>query len=271
MKSFAISLLLSLLCCLGTRSSAQTDDASAPTYYNMYSYIKVAPGKHAEYLKLEKAWKKIHAARIKAGRMDSWCLMDVLSPSGAACEYNYVTRNTFKGDEQLAEFFEGTFMPDDWQSLLTKEELDLVNRTDEIRTLVKNEVWSTVDKTMAADMSNAKISVFNYFDFPEGKTSADHVKMEQDIWKPVHDARVKDGQLKGWLLLRLEFPFGADMPYHDATIDVYTDMKQLLAPWFEEIFAKVHAGKNIADLMKATREAARLVKGELRIDIDKLN
>lgn len=270
MKSIAVSLLLAFLFCQATFVSAQTD-ASEPVYYNVYSYIKVAPGMHGEYLKLEKAWKKIHAAKIKAGTLHSWTLMDVLSPSGASCEYNYVTRNTFKGDDQLANFFEGTFMPDNWQSLLTAEELDLVNRTDEIRTLVRNEVWSIADRTMADDMSKAKFSVFNYFDTAEGKTSADHMKMEKEVWMPVHAARVKNGGMKGWVLLQMEFPFGASMPYRDATIDIYTDMKQYLTSWTDDLFPKVHPGKNAADLMKATREVARLVKGELRMDIDKLN
>lgn len=262
-----MSLLLAIFCCQAVTSVAQNDQ---PTYYNVYSYIKVAPGMDAEYLKLEKAWKKIHAAKKKAGKLESWSLMEVLSPSGASCEYNYVTRNTFKGDDQLAEFFEGQFMPDNWQSLLTPEELALVNRTGEIRTLVKNEVWSTVDQTMAADMSNAKISVFNYFDIPDGKTSADHVKMERDIWKPVHDARIKDGKMKGWVLMRLEFPFGASMPYQDATVDMYTDMKQLLG-WSDDYFEKVHPGKDMAEVWKETTAVATLLKGELRIDIDNLN
>lgn len=270
MRSYAITLLLAIFCCHAVFTTAQTADP-APTRYHVLSYIKVAPGKHAEYLKLEQAWKKIHAAKKKAGRLEGWALLDILAPSGASCEYNYVTRNTFTGNAQLADFFEGQYMPDNWQSLLTPEELGLVNRTDEIRTLVKNEVWSAVDGTMAPDLSDAKISVFNYFDFPEGKTGADHIKMEQDIWKPIHDARVKDGSMKGWVLLQLEFPFGASMPYHHATVDLYKDMNQLLAPWFDAYFAKVHAGKNVADLMKATGEAARLVKGELRMRIDVLN
>lgn len=270
MKSYAIALLLAILCCQAVSITAQTATPE-PTRYHVLSYIKVAPGKHAEYLKLEQAWKKIHAAKKKAGRMEGWALLDVLSPSGASCEYNYVTRNTFQGNDQLADFFEGAYMPDNWQSLLTKEEIDLVNRTDEIRTLVKNEVWSAVDGTMAPDLSDAKISVFNYFDFPEGKTSADHIKMEQDIWKPIHDARVKDGTMKGWVLLQMQFPFGASMPYQDATVDLYKDMKQLMAPWFDSYFAKVHPGKNVADLLKATGEAARLVKGELRLRIDVLD
>lgn len=96
MKSCVIALLLAIFCCQIIPASAQTA-TQEPTTYHVLSYIKVAPGKHAEYLKLEQAWKKIHAAKKKAGRLEGWALLDVLAPSGASCEYNYVTRNTFKG------------------------------------------------------------------------------------------------------------------------------------------------------------------------------
>ncbi len=269
MKPIKLLLLLAIVLCQTNATQAQTN---TPTYYNVYSYIKVKPGMRADYLKLEQAWKKIHAARIKAGKMDSWQLMEVLSPDGSSCEYNYVTRNTFVGEDQLAGFYEDQYMPDNWTTQLTAAELDLVFRTDEIRTLVKNEVWETLDQTWATDHKNAKISVFNYFNFPEGKSSSDHVKVEKDIWKPVHEARIKDGKMKGWLLLRMDLPFGDAMPYQDATIDVYSDMRQYLAPFLlEEYFKKVHPGKTLAELLKETAAAVRLMKGELRMDIDGLN
>jgi hypothetical protein len=76
--------------------------------------------------------------------------------------------------------------------------------------------------------------------------------------------------MKGWMLLQMEFPFGRSMPYRDATIDVYKDMKQYLKSWSEEMIGKIHPGKNISDLFKTTREAAQLVKGEVRVRIDHL-
>ena len=79
------------------------------------------------------------------------------------------------------------------------------------------------------------------------------------------------GVVAGGLLLSLQMPFGSAQPYDMATVDVYTDMKQSLAPWFDAYFKKVHPGKDVAELMKQTGAATDLVKGEVRMVIDRLN
>jgi hypothetical protein len=225
----------------------------------------------SDYLKLEKAYKKLHIAKKAEGTMDSWSLMYVMSPSGSGNEYDYIARNGLKGEAQLAHYFEGDYMPKNWMSLLTPEEVALVNRTNEIRTIVKSEIWSTVDQTMADDWNKAKILVYNYFTSPEGKTRADHFNVEKTIWKPIHEARVKDGKMKGWVLAQLEFPFGATMPYNSITIDIYSDMGQMLAPWFEDYFKKVHPGKDSNTMIQETNAATTLSKGELRWVVDRLD
>ncbi len=265
MKSLIFSFILAILFCQNT--SAQTP--TAPTNYTAFGYHKVAPGMHDDFLKLAKVWKKIVTAKKKAGLQEGWSVSKVLM-AGAESEYNYVTRHSFTGDAQLANYMEKPFLPEGWMTGLTPEEVELVNRAAEIRTFVKQEIYSGVDETMAADMGKSTIAVFNFFKQPAGKTRADHIKMETDIWKPVHAARVKDGTLKGWLFMNLEFPFGAAQPYDMITIDVYTDMKQMLAPWFDQYFTKIHPGKNMDLLMKQTDEATNLVRGEVRQVIDRL-
>jgi hypothetical protein len=232
--------------------------------------MKVKPGTWDDYLKLEKAFKKIHAAKKKAGKLDTWGLQQVLSPSGANVDYNYVTYNVYEGDAQFANYYEGQYMPDNWSNLLTPDEFELVMNADEIRTLVKTEVWSSVDRVVADDVSSAKISVFNYFDFPATGSHYKHVKAETDIWKPIHAARVKDGKMKGWRLMQMQMPFGADMPYQDASVDLYADMTQYLAAWDPQYFAKVHPGKDMNAMMKQTNEATTLIRGEVRMVIDRL-
>jgi len=252
---------------LSTNAGAQSADT---TLYIVYAYMKVAPDKEAEYLKMEQAYKKLHAASQKAGNLYDWGLARIVSPYGANCEYNYVASNVLRGTAQLARYYEGSF-DSNWQSLLTKEEIDLVKRTDQIRTLVKEEVWSKADGVFSDDWQKGKIVVFNYFSSPSGKTRADHEKVEQDIWKPVHAARVKDGKMKAWILFDMEFPFGAEMPYNMATADVYTDMKEYLAPWFEAYFKKVHPGKDSNQLVQQTLAATTLQKGEVRMMLDRLS
>ena len=225
----------------------------------------------SDYLKMEKAYKKLRIAKKAEGTMDNWSLMYVMSPSGSSNEYDYIARNGLKGEAQLAHYYEGNYMPKNWMSLLTPEEVSLVNRTDEIRTIVKTEIWSTVDQSMSDDWSKAKILVYNYFTSPEGKSIADHVKAEKTIWKPIHEARIKDNKMEGWVLAQLEFPFGASMPYNTATIDIYNDMGQMLAPWFEDYFKKVHPGKDADKLVQETTAVTTLTKGELRWVVDRLD
>jgi hypothetical protein len=266
MRNSILFVLMAFFCQL---TFAQTP-AKEPTRYTAYGYHKVLPGKGDEFLKLAKVWKKIVAHKKKMGLQEDWSFSRVISPTGASSEYGYVTRHSFLGEDQLANYLEKPFLPENWQSLLTVDEIELQLRSNEIRTYVKGEIWYGIDQTLAEDISKSKVAVFNYFKVADGKTRADHIKAETDYWKPVHAARVKDGSLKGWLLMGLEMPFGSDQPYDLATVDVYADMKAYLAPWTDVYFKKVHPGKDADAMMKQTREASKLVKGDVRIILDRL-
>jgi len=270
MRKFLILVtLLAFSFTIQTNLSAQENDA--PTSYHSLDYIKVTPGMYSDYLKLEKAWNKIHAANIKAGKYNQWVMDEVLYPRGSNAEYDFITRHSFRGEKQLTAFMEGAFFPEDWQSLLNHEEMALVQRTGEIRTIVKSEIWSSIDGVYADDFQDAKVHVFNFFDRPEGKSRADHVKAERDVWKPVHQARIDAGTMKGWFLVGLEFPYGAGMPYQDATVDVYASMEDYFADNVIEIFNKVHPGKDANQLIDSTWDAATLIRGEVRMMVDRIS
>ena len=270
MRKTLFPLLLAILCCQFTPLSAQTA-APKPTRYNVYAYMKVAPGMYDDYLKMEKAYKKLHLADKKAGRLEDWSLAEVVSPAGTNTEYDFVCRNTYIGHAALAAQYERVYDTNGMESILSPAEIALVKRTNEIRKMVKVEVWSMTDGVWADDAdTKAKLFVWNYFSIPEGKTGDDHKKVELDIWKPIMAARIKDGKMKGWGLLNMELPFGASMPYSQATVDGYTGMEQMLAPWFEDYFKKVHPGKDVKKLFKQTAAVCTLEKGEVRMMIDRL-
>ncbi len=254
-----------MLCLAHYPLAAQENE---PQGYYAFDYMQVQPGKHEEYLKLEKAWKKIHEANIKAGKYGFWELTRVAYPTGANEPYNYVTRTNFRGEKQLADFIENWPTPD-LNAILTPEERALVDRTNEIRTRVKSEIWAHTDLTVAGDVNTARVLVFNYFDIPEGATAGDHLRVEREIWKPVHEARHKDGKMKGWVLIDKLLPYGSADAYQHATVDLYTNMEQLLnqqnpIPWFE----KVHAGKDIEKLLAETAAAGDLIRAEVRLVLD---
>lgn len=266
MKTWTNSLLLAVLFCLFTNFLTAQDDN--PQGYYSFDYMQVKPGMYDEYLKLEKAWKKIHQANIKAGKYNFWELTQVVYPSGAKEEYNYVTRTNFRGEKQLAEYIQNWQMPD-LAAILTAEEQALVARTSEIRTWVKSEIWSHEDVTVGQDIDKEKIVVFNFFDFPEKSNRTEHFRVEREIWKPIHEARIQDGKMTGWVLLAKQLPYGSNETYHDATVDLYADMEQFLAqgspvPYFE----KVHAGKDMDKMWTETDAACDLIRQEVRMIVD---
>ena len=266
MKTFI--KILSLVFTIGFSIYSLQAQENKPQSYYIMDYMKVEPGMHAEYLKLEKVWKKIHKANIDAGKYTNWTLARIEYPIGTNEEYNYMTRINISGEAQLGEYIDNWEMPD-LEKLLTKEERDLVDRSSKIRTFVKTEVWSLSARELAEDMDNADINVFNFFDFPEGTGAAAHTKVETELWQPVHKARINDGIMKGWVLVDMELPYGSAQTYHSATVDIYESTEQYLTaaspkPYFE----KIHPNKTWEQVWDETRKVADLVRSELRSTID---
>ena len=268
MRITSKSLIWILLCSLPFMVLQAQEEEAPPTIYQIVDYMKVEAGQHENYRAVEKAWKKIHQANIKAGKYSYWELTSVLSPSGDNVAYNYVTRVTCTGEAQLAAFYETAYMPTNWKSLLTAEEIEIVNGTNASRTRVSSEVWANIDGIAGKNISKAKIQVFNSFTRPAGKTRADHIAVENEIWKPVHQARIDDGVLQGWFMAAKVLPFGNEVKYKEATIDLYTNLTEYMTPWFEKYFNKVHPGKDVDQLEEKTVAAATLAKGEIRMVLD---
>ncbi len=237
-----------------------------PTYF-VVDYMKVKAGMESDYVKLEQLWKKIHTARIEAGQLDSWILQEILSPYGTHTEYNYITVNRYIGNAKLAGHFDGP-MVENIEEILTPEELKLVEKTNKIRKHVKAEVWQFRNGAFDEDWTKAKIFVYNYFKFKPGKVGPDHGKVENDIWKPLHQARIKNGDLEGWGLYSVEMPSGSLMPYNSGSLDLYSDMEQYLSGDSKNYWEEVHPGKDPQAMIKKTQETVDLLLTEVRRTIE---
>lgn len=267
---FKFFILAACLCLIANPTFGQEAD-EAQTYH-VHDYLQVAPGNHADYLAVEKVWKKIHQANIKAGNYLYWELTEIVMPVGSSTEYNYVTRIAVRGEENLAALMTGEFFSGNLTENLTDAEKALFQRTGELRTYVKKEVYTVSHILPAEDFKDVKVSVMNHFDYPEGSGHQAHVQMEKDIWAPVHAARIKAGEMLGWVVANKIMPGGAGESFHDVTVDLYKDMPTYLAnrsPMPQ--FNKVHADKSIDNLMAKTDAAASLVYTEVRHTLDASN
>lgn len=260
-------LLGILLCFFASTISSQN---SATRYYVM-DYMKVESNNVENYLACEKAWKKIHLHKVESGAIEGWGLERIVSPVGSSTEYNFVTRQIFKDRNQLAEYQSNKYFPDNWESLLTPKEIELVNQTGKLRTHVKSEIWSSEEREVSEDMSDSDYAVINYFKVPKGVSRTQHLNMERDLWQPFHQQKIKDGEMKAWILLNRELPMGSDYDYDIITVDVYKDLHQFWEPFDDEGFVKLHPGKSMEDLWAKTIEVGKRTSAEIRKSLDSTN
>ncbi len=264
---FVFGLLLAIA--YSPRLIAQEEEQG--TYYHVLEYMKVEADGHEDYMKLEAVWKKIHAANVKAGKYVGWELSEVIFPTVNSSEYNYVTRTVFHGAKQLGESMENWSMPENLNTLLSGGEFEMVNNTDKYRTMVKREVWTIVDMVTSAQAEEElKIVVFNFFKSPEGKSRDDHFRVEENIWKPLHQSRIDAGEMQAWGLVNMELPWGSDYPYDSGSIDGFRSVEEFLASG-ETMFShfeKVHPGKDADKLMNETDANSNLIRSEIRKILD---
>jgi hypothetical protein len=125
-------------------TGAQLKEESGDPAKIVVDFMKVKKGKGSAYYQMEdKLYKKIHQARIDAGKMQSWVLFSRMVPGGTEADFNFVTFNGYS-DKQGG--WDKRFV----QSALSKEEQEKLPDPGELRTIVNEEVWIPVMHAMAS-------------------------------------------------------------------------------------------------------------------------
>jgi hypothetical protein len=94
-----------------------------------------------------------------------------------------------------------------------------------------------------------------------------YLKLEHDIWKPMHQERIKQGHMRSWTLYEVRFPSGSQRECDYRTVNIYpslADMDRSLA----DIVTKVHPNIPIAELARRTVAARDYARGELWYQVD---
>ncbi|NNE28515.1 MAG: hypothetical protein HKN16_02695, partial [Saprospiraceae bacterium] len=236
--------------------------------YMAVDYMKVEPQNVDDYLKLEKAWKKIHFGAVHLGNCDGWYLEQIVSPFGTNLEYNYVTMRIYRGTRKLARTFDQGMLPKKWESYLNPAELELVERTEDLRKLVKQEVFVMESDAMPKDWKHPKFKVTNYMKVKDGSSFDEYAALEHEIWKPLHDKMLEQGKRRGWGLFERFLPYGSSYGYNGVTVDYFDSMEQFFNLPFEEAFAAVHPSKDADALQKKTNATRDLLWCEVSVLVD---
>jgi len=268
------NLVLTLICFLfvSVLSTNTSQAQDADPMYVATSYMKVKPENIQEYRKLEKVWKKIHEARIKKGTLTNWAMYEIAVPYGTASEYNFATVNMYRGSKLLAGHYEGEGMMNDIAKVLTPEEMKLVQKTNQLRDMVKEEIYRTRSWTKSKLQKPSKCIVVNFMKSKEGYRGKDIGAMENKYWKPLHQSRVDKGQMDDWAFYSLELPYGKNIGHNAVSVDFYQSIEQYFAPWYDEDeVKKIHPTISFDDILKKTNEVRDLVKADVWMLVDYTN
>ncbi len=92
--------------------------------------------------------------------------------------------------------------------------------------------------------------------------ASNYVELEQKIWKPIHQERINQGKLVGWILYQVMYT-GTDDPYNYATVNVYANPANLENRTQGIDVEKVHPGIDIQKEYEKTLKAREMVQVQL--------
>jgi hypothetical protein len=95
-----------------------------------------------------------------------------------------------------------------------------------------------------------------------------YVRMEREVWKPIHQQSVRDGKMKSWSLYEVRFPGGDNREYGYLTVETYNSIQDVEGSYgdsgsFTSMLKKVHPDKSLADLLGQALDSRRLVRSEV--------
>jgi hypothetical protein len=90
----------------------------------------------------------------------------------------------------------------------------------------------------------------------------EYLRLERETWKPMHQERIRRGQMRSWTLYEVRYPAGSQRECDYRTVNVYNSFSDTERP-LADIVTKVHPNIPIAELARRTIASRDLARGEL--------
>lgn len=246
-----LGLITTLALCNNPLYAQEADNTTVV----VYTYMKSTS---PDYVDLERnVWAPIHSEMHKAGELTMWAL--TAAPYAVDGSYNYVTVNSYPGwaayetaYANIEERFAAAHPGKDWAELSAK--------TEAARKVVRSEVF-VLDQQIG---TTGDVLTYAHMKVPPGG-AADYVKLETEVWRPMHEAAIENGNLNGWVLLRRVLTGGSSSPYDYIALNLYEGVEQMMGPGITpELVAAVHPETEWSEIGVKTSAARDRVWFETR-------
>ena len=197
-----------------TQVQAQTK----PVYY-LVSYYKTDRDKTEEYLNLMKNYaSKIWKEKVKAGDVSSYSLYSV----GASTEdagYNLVSIQSASSINDFSKTSTSELMKRAFPGMDSATLTALASKYTSLRVPVKTEIYKHIAAIHNPDQKYVEI---NFMKTLPGKEE-EYVRQEKEIYKPIHQEFIKNGNRTGWGLSQLISPLADGSKYNYVTSNAFSD------------------------------------------------
>lgn len=110
-------------------------------------------------------------------------------------------------------------------------------------------------------------AMLEYMKIESGK-AADYLRMERDIWMPIHRERIKQGLIKSWTLWSMRFPGGTSREYDAIAITTFAKFADIENSYPPEVFKRAHAQMTDEERNARTTATRKMVRTEVVTVLD---
>ena len=90
----------------------------------------------------------------------------------------------------------------------------------------------------------------------------DYLHVEQELWKPIHQARVDNGIILGWSFYSV-FVGEPDVPYNYIAVNVFDDFDKIDYYKLNDLVVQVYPDKDLGQFYEQTRSSREVVRTEI--------
>ncbi|HET8866381.1 MAG TPA: hypothetical protein VFM80_11845 [Gracilimonas sp.] len=242
-------------------SFSQTEEGA---YLNV-DYLKVEEENYSEFEELiQSNWKSLYESKIDEEKVTGWYFYRVAYPGGQAGKYNYVVISTYNELNTIVE------VNGDMRGRLSQMPEDLTGEMFNLATYQFSELWGTEAGIMnTAGQKPGLFVVMNYMMVNPGK-EAEYITLENDLARPLHRARIENGEMYSWRTYSLLKPGGLNYQYNFVTADYYEELNDIEYGFTNDIIRSVMPGTDITKMFEAIYATRDIVKSELWQLVDHL-
>jgi hypothetical protein len=257
--SLLLGITLFFLVCPEVQSQSQGQQV-----YVSVAFYKTKPGKAETYTNLVKInAHKILEKQFRDKAILGWYFYEVLLPSGESNPYDYVSvvvSNSFNylvdNPSTMKELYAKAFTGSSSQNYQQYS-----NQLTEARSMVKREIYMH----RAGINPGTPVSKYVQIDYmkPLPGKSSEYVKMERDVFYPIHQERIKLGALTDWGLYEKILPYTENSENDFVTANFFNNVNSIIDPKYEQAFNSMQNSVDFIRLSSQIDQTRKLVRSDI--------